>query len=118
MSRTPRPETERTRRSSTGVVLTTVAIAALVAIATLSATSGRPGELTFSNGNGLLAILGTNGSTNGNPFFDPLGTNGRTCATCHRPAQGWTITPVELRDRFDRTEGMDPIFRRNDGSNC
>src|SRR5262249_30355892 len=37
---------------------------------------------------------------------------------CHRPAQGWTITPAELRDRFERTDGLDPIFRANDGSNC
>ena len=28
-----------------------------------------------------------------NPFFAELGTNGRVCFTCHRPAQGWTITP-------------------------
>jgi cytochrome c peroxidase len=53
-----------------------------------------------------------------NPFFKELGTNGRSCATCHRPAQGWNITPAELRDRFDRTDGLDPIFRTNDGSNC
>jgi hypothetical protein len=38
--------------------------------------------------------------------------------TCHRPAQAWNITPAELRDRFDRTDGLDPIFRTNDGSNC
>ena len=53
-----------------------------------------------------------------NPFFRALGTNGRSCVTCHRPAQGWSITPVELRDRFDRTDGLDPIFLPNDGSNC
>ena len=53
-----------------------------------------------------------------NPFFQELGTNGRSCVTCHRPAQGWSITPAELRDRFDRTDGLDPIFRTNDGSNC
>src|SRR5215469_3836455 len=53
-----------------------------------------------------------------NPFFQALGTNGRSCASCHRPAQGWGVTPAELRGRFDRTEGLDPIFRTNDGSNC
>src|SRR6185369_275513 len=53
-----------------------------------------------------------------NPFFQELGTNGRSCVTCHQPAQGWNITPAELRDRFDRTDGLDPIFRTNDGSNC
>jgi hypothetical protein len=53
-----------------------------------------------------------------NPFFQDLGTNGRTCFTCHRPAQAWTITPEEIRDRFERTQGLDPIFRTNDGSDC
>ena len=28
------------------------------------------------------------------------------------------LTPAELRDRFDRTDGLDPVFRANDGSNC
>ena len=53
-----------------------------------------------------------------NPFFAELGTNGRSCLSCHRPAQAWSITPVELRERFDRTAGHDPVFRTNDGSNC
>ena len=34
------------------------------------------------------------------------------------PAQeGWTITPAGLRERFDRTQGTDPVFRLNDGAN-
>lgn len=52
------------------------------------------------------------------PFFQSLGTNGRSCVSCHRPAQGWTISPAELRLRFLVTQGLDPIFRTNDGSNC
>ena len=52
------------------------------------------------------------------PFFRPLGTNGRSCVSCHRPAQGWSISPAELRLRFFLTQGLDPIFRTNDGSNC
>jgi hypothetical protein len=52
-----------------------------------------------------------------NPFFQSLGTNGRTCASCHVASTGWTITPAEVRERFDRTDGLDPIFRTVDGSN-
>jgi hypothetical protein len=33
-------------------------------------------------------------------------------------AGSWTITPEELQARFARTDGLDPIFRTNDGSNC
>src|ERR1044071_1344042 len=51
-------------------------------------------------------------------FNDSLGTNGRTCLSCHVEDQGWTITPRGVQARFDATNGTDPIFRRNDGSNC
>jgi cytochrome c peroxidase len=53
-----------------------------------------------------------------NPFFKELGTNGRSCFSCHRPGQGWTITPESVQHRFEESRGLDPIFRTNDGSNC
>lgn len=52
------------------------------------------------------------------PFFQALGTNGRSCSSCHRPAQGWTISPAEVKARFALTQGLDPIFHTNDGSVC
>src|SRR6476619_6409355 len=52
------------------------------------------------------------------PFFQSLGTNGRSCGSCHRPAQGWSISAAEVKARFETTQGLDPIFRTNDGSNC
>ncbi|MBZ5725653.1 MAG: hypothetical protein LAP87_11725 [Acidobacteriia bacterium] len=52
------------------------------------------------------------------PFFQSLGTNGRSCASCHRAAQGWGISAEEVAARFAATRGLDPIFRANDGSNC
>ena len=103
--------------------------AVVVMIVTLSGaivTAGRPGgraqlpaALTYSNAAGVLGTLIAGGSFDqANPFFAELGTNGRTCGTCHRPAQTWSITPSEIVDRFERTQGLDPIFRANDGSNC
>src|SRR5678815_1934573 len=119
MYRAPQHETGRSRRSITGVALVMAATATLIVTAwASSATPGRTGERPFSNPSGVLATVGTDGTEVENPFFQALGTNGRSCATCHRPAQGWTITPAELRDRFDRTDGVDPIFRPNDGSTC
>src|SRR5215472_4946472 len=44
------------------------------------------------------------------PFFQSLGTNGRRCGSCHRPAQGWSISAQEVQLRFDLTLGLDPIF--------
>jgi len=76
-------------------------------------------QLTSSDPSGILRTITTAGSIDTtNPFFQDLGTNGRTCFTCHRPAEGWTITPGEISDRFERTRGLDPLFRTNDGSNC
>ena len=49
-------------------------------------------------------------------FFTSFGTNGRVCGTCHQPADGWSVIPRHIQDRFEDTGGTDPIFRLNDGS--
>ncbi len=118
MNRLPQHRTRRSRRSMTGVAVLALAIAAVMISMPSSATEGRAGETIFSNESGVLGVLNAGAMATNNPFFEELGTNGRSCATCHRPAQGWTITPAELRDRFERTDGTDPVFRTNDGSNC
>src|SRR4029453_17074613 len=118
MGRAPQQKTRRPRRLITGVALV-AATTALIATARASSTMPvRAGERPFPNPSGVLATVGTNGAEVENPFFQELGTNGRSCATCHRPAQAWTITPAELQDRFASTNGLDPIFRPNDGSTC
>ncbi len=71
----------------------------------------------FVNPTGAARTFSTAGRIDtSNPFFQELGTNGRTCFTCHRPESGWTVTPPGVRDRFEATGGLDPIFRTNDGS--
>jgi cytochrome c peroxidase len=50
-------------------------------------------------------------------FSEDFGTNGRTCVTCHDPGTGWTITPELVQELFDDSDGLDPLFRTNDGSN-
>lgn len=52
-----------------------------------------------------------------NPFFRSLGTNGRSCDSCHRAGDAWTITPRHVQARFNASHGLDPIFRKNDGAN-
>jgi hypothetical protein len=96
-----------------------VAAASIVVSSRGLADHAAPAELTFPNGSGVLRTLNTREAFDrDNPFFQELGSNGRTCATCHQPAQAWTITPAEVQERFQRTGGRDPIFRTNDGSNC
>jgi cytochrome c peroxidase len=79
-----------------------------------------PNLFPYANGAGAVETYNINGKaipTNG-AFFQNLGTNGRSCFSCHRPAQGWSISPSELLLRFESTAGTDPIFRTNDGANC
>jgi hypothetical protein len=67
---------------------------------------------------GVMVTISTNGFIDRrNPFFRDLGSNGRSCVSCHQPDQGWSMTPKGLRERFEQTDGMDPVFRPNDGAN-
>jgi cytochrome c peroxidase len=76
----------------------------------LIVTADPTGQLRTLNGNGEIDLT--------NPFFQVLGTNGRTCNSCHQADQGWTISPSVVRQRFVASNGLDPLFRNNDGSNC
>jgi hypothetical protein len=76
-------------------------------------------QLASYDSSGVVRTVNINGPLDlDNPFFQALGTNGRSCFSCHRPAQGWTITPESIQERFKESQGFDPIFRTNDGSNC
>ena len=73
----------------------------------------------FGNAAGSVRTATTNRTFDtGNPFFQDLGTNGRRCATCHQASDGWTIAPAHVQARFAESNGTDPIFTNNDGSNC
>ncbi len=56
--------------------------------------------------------------TSTNAFFLPLGTNGRTCFTCHQMDSGMSVSVRNIRARFAKTKGKDPIFAPVDGANC
>jgi cytochrome c peroxidase len=65
---------------------------------------------TYSTTGGGIDLTG--------PFFQSLGTNGRSCATCHQPGDGMSVSAAHIQERFEMTRGLDPIFRTVDGSNC
>ena len=99
------------------------AIAVLIAAGMISAAaSGQslPNLFPLPNGSGLLETYNVNNAPINltGAFFQSLGTNGRSCASCHLPTEGWTVSAAELQLRFLLTQGLDPIFRTNDGSNC
>jgi hypothetical protein len=73
--------------------------------------------LTTADPSGWLQTSTSSGRIDSdNPFFQSFGNNGRSCNSCHRQAQGWSITPDELRQRFSKTNGTDPIFALVDGA--
>jgi cytochrome c peroxidase len=95
------------------------ALVAAVGIAAKAAAQGNgPNMFGFANPTGIHRTYNVNGSVDfDNPFFQALGTNGRSCGSCHQPTDGWTIVPSHVQARFEATDGEDPIFRTNDGSN-
>ncbi len=80
--------------------------------------AGDDGQELHRNRSGEALTISTAGRIDRtNPFFQSLGSNGRSCESCHQAAQGWTITPRGVRERFEATNGKDPIFRPVDGAN-
>lgn len=102
-----------------GAVVYAGAIVGLTANQAALHAQDDPLQFTADNEFGTVRTVNVNGPIDrSNPFFQELGTNGRSCFSCHRPAQGWSITPQSVQSRFDESRGLDPIFRNNDGSNC
>src|SRR5437764_15305806 len=65
---------------------------------------------TYSTAGGGIDLTG--------PFFQSMGSNGRACSTCHQASDGMSVSAASIQQRFAATQGLDPIFRTNDGSNC
>ena len=107
--------------SGTALALASCAVAAgaLLLSSRAAGVDADPAIMTAANASGQMRSFNARGVIDlDNPFFQDLGTNGRRCVTCHQPAEAWSITPEGVRARFDHTEGADPIFMNNDGSNC
>ena len=110
----------RYRRGIISAVL--VLVAAMLAIVGVSGQQLTfiPNGTFFANPSGESETYSTvgGGIDLTGPFFQSLGTNGRVCGTCHQPSDGMSVAAANVQQRFDLTQGLDPIFRTNDGSNC
>ncbi|MEO8054178.1 MAG: hypothetical protein ABI768_03435 [Acidobacteriota bacterium] len=105
------------RRRRTPVLFLAAALAAGTAAWRSSSDDRHDFLEPFVNPTGAARTWTTSGRIDtSNPFFQSLGTNGRTCFSCHRPESAWTITPAGVRERFEASAGLDPIFRTNDGA--
>ncbi len=104
-----------------GVRFSLLALLTASSIVTSEAQVTIPNSFPFLNPAGFVATHNTAGNgqiDTGGPFFQSLGTNGRSCFSCHKPDQGWSISADGLKLLFALTGGTDPVFRTVDGSNC
>jgi len=110
---------EKTRLRRRAVLLLCGLVACLGMSAMVAATTNLPATLLFLDATGVISDFHSTGPTDlDNPFFQSLGTNGRSCVSCHQPSDAWTVTPAHIQMRFFMSQGLDPIFRTNDGANC
>jgi len=81
-------------------------------------TTGALSGDSMPNANGSSRVVTVDGTTidENNPFFQNLGANGRRCVTCHQPSAGMGITPPQIQQVFNQTNGTDPLFRLVDGA--
>jgi hypothetical protein len=96
-----------------------VAGCALIAAAAAAAPLDPPADdpLTTSDASGWLRTFTATGSIDpDNAFFQSLGSNGRSCNTCHRQEDAWSLTPAGVQARFEASGGTDPLFRPVDGA--
>ncbi len=71
----------------------------------------------FLNLGGMAATWSTMGDLDlENEFHTAQGANGRSCASCHLPEGGWSITPLQVEVLFWATAGQDPIFNPADAN--
>jgi hypothetical protein len=96
-----------------------VAAAAFPALAGGHDDSAGIGVQFAEDPSGVLGIVNLNGSTGTDgPFFQSLGTNGRSCSTCHVAQQALSFSAAAARERFEQSQGRDPLFASVDGANC
>ncbi|MEO8308909.1 MAG: hypothetical protein ABI616_12805 [Pseudomonadota bacterium] len=79
-----------------------------------------PAFVSYPNEYGSLGLLNVDGpvNTKGNAFFEAIGANGRACVSCHQPGHDMSVSAAALRNRWEVTQGKDPVFAAIDGKNC
>jgi cytochrome c peroxidase len=88
---------------------------AVAALATVSPMSSVHASQALSERSGVASVRAVELARNGEQLFDKetFGGDGRTCATCHRPEDGFSTTPASAQARF-AADPNDPLFRPSD----
>ncbi|HWC75907.1 MAG TPA: hypothetical protein VG778_00500 [Blastocatellia bacterium] len=77
-----------------------------------------PNNHPAPNPGGKAATFSTEGFVDlTGEYFQAQGTNGRSCVSCHRPEEAWSINPGTLQRLFDETDGTHPVFNVLDANN-
>ncbi|HET6933377.1 MAG TPA: hypothetical protein VFI72_00975, partial [Candidatus Angelobacter sp.] len=106
-------------KSSSHKATTILAAVTLMVTAAAAADAVLHNLVPFRDSSGIVRSISPSGEAEpSNAFFQSLGTNGRSCVTCHQASDAWSVTPVHIQARFEASQGLDPIFRTNDGANC
>jgi cytochrome c peroxidase len=112
----------RSTQLQTWMISLLVLVILLIPINFTRAQQGQPSIPNlagFPDPTGVVRTFSENGNIDlTGPFFQSLGTNGRSCATCHQLSDAMSISAAHVQARFDQSQGFDPVFRTNDGSNC
>jgi cytochrome c peroxidase len=90
----------------------------LVAVFLPAAAGAHDGSTLSVDPSGVLQTINANRNDPKGAFFQSLGTNGRSCSTCHVADQAMSISPPQIRQRFELSHGGDPLFAAFDGANC
>ena len=108
------------RAANFSVIAGTLALQAMTSAGVAWGESGpKPQSELYQNAAGVLETVNVNGRADPRgAFFQSLGTNGRSCATCHAADQAMSISPRQIRERYEQTRGGDPLFAAVDGANC
>jgi cytochrome c peroxidase len=94
-------------------------VGAITAGSSLSASDNSiPNNLPVPNPGGHSSTFSTQGQVDlTGEYFQAQGSNGRSCASCHTPAEAWSITPGTLERLFEETGGTHPVFNPLDADN-
>ena len=108
------------RRNPNQAFVIPLGICVMAQLGTLASAQKLPNLFPFPNRSGIAETYNMNGGPidMSGPFFQSLGSNGRSCSSCHRSSQGWSISADGMKAVFEITQGRDPVFRTVDGSVC
>jgi hypothetical protein len=125
LSPSARPETTNNISELTRFKMNKRVFSVIAAVLSVTSVTSIAGTLfvqnlrPFPDRTGAVATFNSAGDIDqSGPFFQSLGTNGRSCSSCHRIAQGMSLSSSGVKSIYQLSAGKDPLFAAIDGANC